>query len=89
MTFRVVMEKATLVFAADGSLMLYGENNATAVVSVPEGDGYTHELRHFIDCIAKDEASTVVTPKSAMRSVQLVEAEIRSAISGKPVKLQF
>ena len=89
MTFRVTMDKATLSLAADGSLTLYGEDNAAAVVSVPDGDGYSHELRHFIDCIANNRASTIVTPKSAMRSVQLVEAEIRSAAAGKPVKVKF
>ena len=89
MTFRVTMEKATLSLAADGGLTLYGADNAAAVVCVPEGDGYRHELRHFIDCIANDEASAIVTPKSAMRSVQLVEAEIRSAAAGKPVKVRF
>jgi predicted dehydrogenase len=89
MTFRVAMEKATLSLAADGSLTLYGEDNAAAVVSVPDGDGYSHELRHFIDCIANNRASTIVTPKSALRSVQLVEAEIRSAAAGKPVKVKF
>ena len=89
MTFRVTMEKATLSLAADGGLTLYGEDNAAAVVCVPEGDGYRHELRHFVDCIANDQASAIVTPKSAMRSVQLVEAEIRSAAAGKPVKVRF
>ena len=89
MTFRVAMEKATLELAADGNLKLHGSDGSSAVVPVAEGDGYSHELRHFIDCIARRRATTIVPPDSAVQSVRLVEAEIQSAATGKPVKVRL
>ncbi len=87
MTFRVAMEKATLELAADGNLRLHGGDGSSVVVPVAAGDGYTHELRHFIDCIAHRRSSTIVPPESALQSVRLVEAEIQSAATGKPVRV--
>jgi predicted dehydrogenase len=89
MTFRVAMEKAALELAADGNLKLHYSDKPSEVVAVPEGDGYRHELQHFVDCIANRRATKIVPPESAMRSVQLVEAEMRSAATGKPVNVRL
>jgi 1,5-anhydro-D-fructose reductase (1,5-anhydro-D-mannitol-forming) len=89
MTFRVAMEKATLELAADGNLRLHDIDGTSAVVPVVAGDGYSHELRHFIDCIANRRATTIVPPDSAVQSVRLIEAEIQSATTGKPVKIRL
>ena len=85
MTFRMTMEKASLALHADGKLTLYKPGREPEVVAVPAGDGYGRELIHFIDCIASGRKSDVVSPESAMQSVQLIEAEIKSAASGKIV----
>ena len=85
MTFRVAMEEATLELAADGTLKLHGQNGVSKTVRVSKGDGYVLELQHFIDCIAKNSASKIVPPESALKSVRLVEAEIESAATGKPI----
>lgn len=87
MTFRVAMEKATLELASDGILRLHDQAGSSTVVPMAKGDGYGQELRHFVDCLAKDRASDVVSPESALQSVRLVEAEIESAATGKPVKV--
>lgn len=89
MTFRVALEKATLELGADGRLTLHGMDGSSKAIPVPDGDGYVHELRHFIDCIAHLRATTIVPPESAMQSVRLVEAEIQSAATGKPVKVKL
>jgi predicted dehydrogenase len=89
MTFRVAMDKATLELVADGNLKLHGLDGSSAVLPVADGDGYSHELRHFIDCIASRRATNIVPPDSAVQSVRLVEAEIQSAASGKPVKVRL
>jgi predicted dehydrogenase len=89
MTFRVVMDRATLELAADGNLKLHRSEGSSAVVPVAEGDGYSLELRHFIDCVASRCATTIVPPESAVQSVRLVEAEVKSAATGKPVKIKF
>ncbi len=87
MTFRIALEKGTLVFDAQG-LMLYPAKGKPRKVSVAEGDGYLHELRHFADCIRRNRRSPIVPPESALRSVELVEAEMRSARSGRTVKFR-
>ena len=89
MTFRVAMEKATLELAANANLTLHGLNDSPQVVSVPEGDGYMLELQHFIKCIAENRATTIVPPESALQSVRLVEAEIESAATGKPITVKL
>jgi predicted dehydrogenase len=89
MTFRVVMEKATLELDAGGALSLHGLDGSTTAVPVPSGDGYQHELRHFVDCIARKRDTTIVPPESALQSVRLIEAEIESAATGKPVTVRL
>jgi predicted dehydrogenase len=89
MTFRVAMDKATLELDAGGTLSLHGLDGTTAALAVPAGDGYVHELRHFVDCIAERRNTTIVRPQSALQSVRLVEAEIQSAATGKPVKVKL
>jgi predicted dehydrogenase len=89
MTFRVAMEKASLALHADGKLMLYQSGREPKNVNVPAGDGYSRELAHFIDCLAAGRKSNVVSPESAMQSVQLVEAEIKSAATGKTIRFNL
>ena len=88
MTFAIHMDKASLHLAADGGLTLYPtESGSPENVPVAEGSGYWHEMVHFLDCIENRKKSDVLTAESAMDSVRLVEAEIESARSGKPVGL--
>lgn len=87
MTFRIAFEKATLIFDAQG-LKLCPAKGEAKLLAVAEGDGYFHELTHFLDCIRRNCASPVVPPESALRSVQLIEAEVKSARSGKIVKIK-
>jgi predicted dehydrogenase len=89
MTFRVAMEKATLELGADGVLQLHGKDGSTKTMPVAKGDGYSRELQHFVECIAKNRSTTVVPPESAMQSVRLIEAEIESAATGVPVKVKL
>ncbi len=84
-TFRIAMEKATLFFDAQG-LRICHANGLSKMVDVMEGDGYFYELKHFLDCIRRNSASPIVPPESALLSLQLIEAEIKSARSGKVVR---
>lgn len=88
MTFRIAMEKASLALHADGKLMLYKSGRDPETVEVPSGDGYGRELVHFIGCIAAGNTSKIVSPESAALSVQLVEKEIKSAVTGKIIKFK-
>lgn len=88
MIFRIAMEKASLALHADGKLMLYQSGRDPKAVDVPSGDGYGRELVHFIECIAAGKKSKIVSPESAMLSVQLVETEIKSAATGKIIQFK-
>lgn len=88
MTFRIAMEKAALALQADGKLMLYQTGRDSVALDVPAGDGYGRELAHFIDCIANGKISGVVSPESAMLSVKLVEAELKSAVTAKKTRFK-
>ena len=81
------MDNASLALHSDGKLMLYKPGRTMEEVKVPSGDGYGQELKHFVECIASNRQSRIVTPESAMDSVRLVEAEIKSA-GGIDVKLK-
>ena len=87
MAFRIALEKASLVFDARG-LRLCPAKGPARPLAVAAGDGYFHELKHFLDCIRRNCASPVVPPESALRSVQLIEAEVKSARSGKIVRFK-
>lgn len=89
MSFAIAMEKATLSCGKDLKLMLYPVEGKAREIAVPAGDGYEHELRHFVDCIATGKRSQVVSPESAVQSVKLVECEVQSARRKRPVKVKF
>jgi predicted dehydrogenase len=49
--------------------------------------GYFNELRYFIDCLERDEHPAIATPAQGAESVRTVLAEIRSAATGRTVRL--
>ena len=89
MSFVVHMQKATMQLAADGVLSIHPLKGKSIKVKVPAGDGWTHELRHYIDCVVANKKSNVVTPESALQSVKLVEAEIKSVMTRKTVPVRL
>lgn len=88
MQYTVNFEKATAVFdlAADHVLTLIQDGEATGI-PLPEGMGYDHEIRYFIDCIQQGVSPATVDPESAVTSVRIVEAEVRSIQTGAVVQL--
>jgi len=89
MSFIIAMEKATLVLTPDQKLYLHPAEGGSKRLRVSKGDGYVRELKHFIECVATGRASERLTPESAMRSLQLVTAEIKSAHTGRTVAVRF
>lgn len=49
--------------------------------------GYFNELRYFIDCLERDVHPAIATPAQGAESVRTVQAEIRSAATGRTVRL--
>ncbi len=88
MQYTVNFEQATAVFdlAADSVLTL-SKDGETSAIELPAGMGYDHEIRYFLECIAKGGKPAVIDPESAVTSVRIVEAEVESIRTGRPVRL--
>ena len=89
MQFAVAMEKATLVCKPDLSLTLHPVKGKSRKLRLPQRDGYDLELRDFVSCLRTGRPCKVVTPNSALQAVKLVEAEIRSARTGRRVAVRL
>jgi len=89
MSYRVMFEKATADFRLDrpeAPLMLYRKTKA-APVKCKAGDGYQAEMTYFAKCIRTGKPPETVTAEQAAESIRIVEAEARSARSGRIVRL--
>ena len=89
MQFAIALEKATLLCGPDLNLMIHPVKGKSSKVRVSTLTGYALELRDFVACLRKDKPCEVVTPESALQSVKLVEAEIKSALTGKRVPVRL
>ncbi len=89
MGYRVIFEKATADFRIDrpdAPLMLYRKTKGTPV-KCPTGDGYQAEMAYFAKCIRTGKTPEIVTADQAVTSIRIVEAEAKSARSGRIVRL--
>ncbi len=50
-------------------------------INLPRAEGYTDEIKYFIDCIEKGESPAFVTPESSEGSVRLVERILKNSIT--------
>lgn len=89
MEYTVNFERATAVFnLANKDPLTLCENGQARPVPLAPQMGYELEIAYFVDCINRGVNPTTVTPRSALDSVRIVEAEVKSAKTGKPVKLK-
>ncbi len=56
--------------------------------TVTAGDAYTEELRHIVACLAAGRPSERIAPEDAAAAVALVEAEVESVRTGRPVRVE-
>ncbi len=91
MAASIVFEKAAVEFTTLNSptLAVY-EDGAAEVVhpDVPAHDGYTEELRYFIECVASGTKPERIDPADAVCAVAIIEAEVASAREEKPVAVK-
>ena len=89
MSYTVNFETATAVFdsASAQPLTLYENGKEPQTVEVQDIMGYNLEIDYFVECIEKQQRPTIVTMDDAMRTVQIVEAEIESVQTGATVNL--
>ena len=88
MLYTVNFEKATADYdlLREQPLRLSQDGQMQPIDCGP-GYGYEAELRYFVDCVSKGERPTRVTADDAVRSLKIVEAEVKSVRSGEIVRL--
>lgn len=86
-----ILEGATieLDFSKDPAVCLAPKGGPKIAVTLPEGDGYYHELADFTSGIAAGKLSGRVTGASAAESVKLTLIEIASVKQGKELPVRF
>jgi predicted dehydrogenase len=87
MSFNVAMEKATIVYdlTRNPTLRLCPVDGEAYTPKLPAGDGWSLEIEHFAKMIHGEKIEQVITPAEAMDSVQIVEAEKKSAAKREKV----
>jgi len=89
MQYTVNFADATAVFdlLSPTPLVLYrGGNKET--IALDARMGYELEIAYFLECIAKGEKPTIVTMEDAANAVTLIDAEEKSVLTGKPVRIK-
>jgi predicted dehydrogenase len=80
MGFRVACEGATIEYnSLQGSqLNVYEAGGEAFAIDESTDDGYIGEHRYFFECIQLGQKPALVTPRSSLEAVELVERELKS-----------
>jgi predicted dehydrogenase len=76
------------VSCKDGVVKLMKKGETPSIVSLPESDGVTEEIRYFSSLLLEGGENVKNPPESSMMSVRLVEKIRESSKSGSTVILQ-
>jgi predicted dehydrogenase len=89
MAFTLECEKGTIHWRmTSGQPMSVITDKKVETPKVPDGDGWSEELKYLVNCIEKGEKPTIVTARSSRDSIRTVLAEARSAAAnGKVIAL--
>jgi len=89
MSFYIVLEKATLTFdcTRNPAFRLCTMKGETLIPDLAPGDGYSREIAHFLAVIAGKKVPQITTPEQSRDSVRIVEAEKKSARTGRLVAM--
>lgn len=85
MQYTINFERATASFDfdRDPKLLLWEEGKPERAIELQPGMGYEYEIAYMLNCIRDQKRPSVITVRDAARSIDIVEAEIRSAASGR------
>ncbi len=88
--FTLILEKAALAFdtARQPAFRLYPAKGAMRVPAVPPGDAHGRQLAYFAAALAGKKQPTLTTLEESCASVRLVEAEKKSATTGRVVAVR-
>ena len=89
-TFMVTFEKAVVVMdtSSDDALKIYPSRGKPSVPKLKKGDGYEYEIAWFADQLKGKKVDAVISPEQSRDSVRIIDAEKRSAKSGRKVALK-
>ncbi len=88
-SYVVTFEKAVVILDAkrEKPLCVYPAKGEAFVPALQEGEGYEYEIKWFLDSLKGKKVPPVITAEESRDSVRIVDAEKRSAKSGKTVRL--
>ena len=88
MAFTVHCEKATIDFdlaRGAGALQIARPGKTQRMLKPTGTDGYSAEIRYFVNCVARGEKPSVVTVSDCVTTLEILQAEEKSVRSGRPV----
>jgi len=91
MAFALQFERATIESdsARNGGAWLVSEPGKKPREKLMRGpDGYDAEIRYFVDCVARGARPQIATAQDALTTIQICEAEEKSARTGTKVTLR-
>ena len=90
MSFVISLDKATIVYdcRCKPALQLYPARGKSITPKVESGDGWSHEIEHFINRITGKKTPDVISPVDSLNAVKIVLAEKRSAETNKEVRIR-
>ncbi|MDD3544832.1 MAG: Gfo/Idh/MocA family oxidoreductase [Kiritimatiellae bacterium] len=89
MKFLILMEKAVLSFSSGSSptLKLYPAEGEVSAPRIEAGDGYSRQIEYFVKTVRGETVPIVTTPKQALNSLCIAEAERDSARKGNCINV--
>ncbi|MBS1254526.1 MAG: Myo-inositol 2-dehydrogenase [Deltaproteobacteria bacterium] len=89
MSFKIVLENATLIYssAQQPTFKICPKDGETIVPEIPDGDGYSFEIQHFVDMISGKSVQSVITPEQSADSIKIIEAEKESIRKRNKIQL--
>ena len=91
MEARILFENAAVEYSSlrSPTLTVYdGKTGKAETPAVPAVSGYTEELRYFVGCVASGRPPERLFAADSAAAVAIVEAEIKSARSGRAVAVK-
>ncbi|MBW8864408.1 MAG: Gfo/Idh/MocA family oxidoreductase [Verrucomicrobia bacterium] len=88
MAFTLHCQSATIDFdlaRGAGALQIARRGRTQRMLKPTGTDGYSAEIRYFVNCVARGEKPSVVTAHDCVTTLEILRAEEKSVRSGRPV----
>lgn len=90
MAFTLHCERATIDFdlaRGSGALQISRSGKTQRLLKPAGTDGYSAEIRYFVDCVARGKKPSVVTAHDCVTALEILRAEEKSVRTGRAVKV--